>query len=55
VAYLTGEFEAASLGIESGIFPAKPGDGCGRCGVAYACTEVNGARARELDPNYPRR
>lgn len=53
VPYLTREFEAASLGIGTGIFPAKPGDNCGRCGVAYACTEVNGDRARELDPNYP--
>jgi putative RecB family exonuclease len=52
-AYLTREFEAVSLGIEAGIFPARPGDNCGRCGVAYACVETNGHRARELDPNWP--
>lgn len=55
VAYLTREFELADRGIEAGVFPAKPGDNCGRCGVAYACTEVNGHRARELDPNWPGR
>lgn len=54
IEYLTKEFEAMNRGVEAGIFPAKPGDGCGRCGVSYACTEVNGAKARQLDPNYPR-
>lgn len=53
VPYLTAEFEMAGRGIEAGVFPAKPGDGCGRCGVAYACTEVNGAQAKRLDPNWP--
>jgi len=53
VPYLTGEFEALERGIQAGVFPAKPGDNCGRCGVAWACTEVNGAKARELDPHWP--
>jgi putative RecB family exonuclease len=55
IAYLTGEFEQAERGIKNGVFPASPGDNCGRCGVAYACTEVAGAKARDLDPNWPAR
>jgi putative RecB family exonuclease len=55
VAYLTREFEQFEQGIQAGVFPARPGDGCGRCGVNYACTEANGPKARELDPNYPGR
>lgn len=53
IAYLTAEFEQAEKGIQGGVFPANPGENCGRCGVSYACTEVSGGRARELDPNYP--
>jgi len=55
IEYLTREFEQFEQGIKAGVFPAKPGDNCGRCGVAYACTEVAGPRARELDPNFPGR
>ncbi|MGH7238900.1 MAG: PD-(D/E)XK nuclease family protein [Candidatus Saccharimonadales bacterium] len=51
--YLAREFALAELGIQAGGFPASPGEGCARCGVAYACTEVNGEKARTLDPNYP--
>lgn len=54
IPYLTAEFASAERGIQAGAFPAKPGDNCGRCGVAYACTEVNGDRAYELDPHYPK-
>jgi putative RecB family exonuclease len=54
VAYLTREFEQAERGIQAGVFPANPGDRCGRCGVSYACTETGGYRAKQLDPNYPR-
>jgi putative RecB family exonuclease len=53
VAYLAAEFASAERGIQAGAFPAKPGDNCGRCGVAWACTEVNGDQAYELDPHYP--
>jgi putative RecB family exonuclease len=55
VAYLTGEFEQAEKGIRGGVFPASPGEHCGRCGVNYACTEANGPKAIQLDPNYPAR
>lgn len=51
--YLTGEFERLEQGIQSGVFPASPGDNCRKCGVAYACLEAHGERARELDPNWP--
>jgi hypothetical protein len=51
--YLTVEFGQFDLGAEHGIFPAAPGESCRRCGVAYACTEVNGEQAKRLDPNYP--
>lgn len=54
VAYLAAEFEHMNQGVKAGVFPAKPGEGCGRCGVAWACTEVGGGRARELDPNFPK-
>ena len=53
LAYLAGEFEQAERGIQAGVYPANPGEHCGRCGVAYACTEASGDRARELDPNWP--
>lgn len=53
IPYLTAEFAAAERGIQAGAFPARPGDNCGRCGVAWACTEVNGDSAYELDPHYP--
>jgi putative RecB family exonuclease len=53
VAYLAQEFAMAEAGIRAGAFPANPGERCGRCGVAYACTETAGPRASELDPNYP--
>jgi putative RecB family exonuclease len=53
VAYLAQEFAQAEGGIQAGVFPASPGEGCGRCGVAWACTEVNGESAKRLDPNYP--
>lgn len=53
VEYLTREFMSAERGIQAGAFPAKPGDNCGRCGVAWACTEVNGDSAKALDPNFP--
>jgi putative RecB family exonuclease len=53
IEYLTAEFASAERGIQNQVFPAKPGDNCGRCGVAWACTEVNGDHAYELDPNYP--
>jgi putative RecB family exonuclease len=52
-AYLAREFAQAGKGISEGVFPAKPGERCGRCGVAYACTEAAGPQARQLDPNYP--
>jgi putative RecB family exonuclease len=52
--YLSHEFEMFDLAVTSGIFPAKPGEQCRRCGVAYACTEVGGQMASVLDPNYPR-
>jgi hypothetical protein len=55
VPYLTAEFEAVERGIQAGVFPAKPGDGCRVCGVARACTEVGGPQAAALDPAYPRR
>jgi putative RecB family exonuclease len=55
IAYLAREFEQFEQGIQAGVFPASPGEHCGRCGVAYACTEVGGAKARELDQNYPQR
>jgi putative RecB family exonuclease len=55
VAYLTAEFEQAEKGIQGGVFPASPGEGCGRCGVAWACTEVGGPEAAALDPNWPKR
>lgn len=54
IEYLTREFEMAERGIQNGVFPANPGDGCGRCGVSYACTEVSGGQAKRLDPNYPK-
>jgi PD-(D/E)XK nuclease superfamily len=52
-AYLAGEFTLAEKGISTGVFPAKPGERCGRCGVAYACTEAGGPQAKRLDPHYP--
>jgi putative RecB family exonuclease len=52
-AYLTRELEQFEQGIKAGVFPSNPGDHCGRCGVAYACTAAGGHRARELDPNWP--
>lgn len=55
IAYLTAEFEAAERGIQAGIFPANPGESCTRCGVAYACTETGGYKAKQLDPHYPGR
>jgi putative RecB family exonuclease len=51
--YLTREFEMFEQGIKAGVFPAHPGEACARCGVAHACTEVGGSKARELDPNFP--
>lgn len=54
IQYLTGELEQFERAVQAGVFPANPGDNCGRCGVAYACTEVGGYKARELDPNYPK-
>lgn len=55
VAYLTREFERVELGIQAGVFPANPGEGCRVCGVARACTEVGGPQAAALDPNHPGR
>lgn len=53
VEYLTREFALAEKAIQEGIFPAKPGEQCARCGVAYACTEADGHKAKQLDPNWP--
>jgi putative RecB family exonuclease len=50
--YLSKEFEMFDLAVQSGIFPANPGDHCRRCGVAYACAEVGGEQAHKYDPNY---
>ena len=54
-AYLAREFALAEKGIQAGAFVANPGDNCGRCSVAYACTEAGGDKARELDPYWPGR
>ena len=54
VPYLTREFAMAETGVRAGVFPAKPGEQCARCGVAYACVEANGPKAKQLDPNYPK-
>jgi putative RecB family exonuclease len=42
VPYLTSQFEAVECGIRTEVFPAKPGEQCDRCGVAWACTETGG-------------
>ena len=52
--YLSGEFSQLDRGVKAGVFPAVPGDNCRRCGVAYACLEVHGEKARTLDPNWPK-
>jgi hypothetical protein len=54
IEYLTRELEQFERGIRAEVFPANPGENCGRCGVAYACAEVGGAKAGQLDPNYPK-
>jgi putative RecB family exonuclease len=53
IPYLAAEFEAFERGVKAQVFPAHPGEACSRCGVAYACCEVGGVKARELDPNWP--
>lgn len=52
--YLSGEFAHLNYGVKFEVFPAAPGESCRRCGVAYACLEVHGEQARELDPNWPK-
>lgn len=54
IAYLTQELEQFERGVQAGVFPANPGDNCGRCGVSYACTATGGAKAKQFDPNYPK-
>jgi putative RecB family exonuclease len=53
VPYLTREFAMFEQARSGAIFPANPGQSCGRCGVAHACLANGGARAREFDPAHP--
>jgi putative RecB family exonuclease len=51
--YLGGEFRMFDLSANGGIFPARPGDHCRRCPVAYACAEMGGPLARMYDRHHP--
>lgn len=52
-AYLTAEFEAFEQARRAGIFLSNPGEACGRCAVARACSAVGGQDARRYDPSHP--
>lgn len=53
IEYFTREFAMVEEGIQRGLYPANPGDGCFRCGVAWACSAVGGSEARTYDSSHP--
>lgn len=53
VEFFTQELAMMDRAVEAGIFVARVGEHCERCGVAGACLAVGGDRAAEFDPAHP--
>lgn len=50
VPFWTRQFDMFDRAVKEGVFIAKPGEACKRCGVAYACPAVGGRLAGNFDP-----
>jgi hypothetical protein len=53
VPYFTRELGLMEQAVDSGLFLARPGSDCDRCGVAYACPSVGGSESHLYDPSDP--